>query len=316
MKKLLFVILAILVVSSVDAQILRSIARSAANQAKNSAEDRASDEVDKQVDKSVNKFFDNLMKSDTTKKESVENQEKSDESSSQPPESVARFMNSLGGKSDVKHKDVYSFSSQMVMVTEITDADGKKMDPVEYELAFSEKTSDAMFKVKGNSGDGNMVTIVDSENSCFLILTDKDGKKTGLATKFSTDSSKDEQEDNNEVNGETSDTEPDCRMTKAGNTKKISGYSCEEYRCETDEAVTVAWVSKEFGADINKLYGHNAWGGKYNTAGVDGMVIQYEMKSKKDKSSSVMTIKSVDMHKSSSFSMAGYEISGFNFNIK
>lgn len=54
----------------------------------------------------------------------------------------------------------------------------------------------------------------------------------------------------------------------------------------------------------------------YKTNGLDGMVIQYETKSKKDKSVVVMTVKDINMNKASSFSTKGYQISGFSFGGK
>jgi hypothetical protein len=316
MKRLLFLTLALILVTSVNAQILRSIARSATNQVKNSAENRAVDETNKQVDKGVNKLFDNLIKDDTTKNKKNQNLKEQPDNNppeegaggNQPPASMSKFMKSMGVSSEeVKHKDVYKFSAQIVMVTQATNGEGEKMDPAEYKTCFNETTSDASF-VMGNQQGGSSTTIIDQENKCMLMLSEKDGKKTGLASKFDPDAkAKPATEQKSES------AEEDCMLAKTGKSQTISGYSCLEYRCETSKSISVVWVTKEFAAKNNKLFGGNAMGKTYKTGGLDGMIIQYETISKTDKSSSIMTVKSIDMNKSSSFSTAGYEISSFSF---
>jgi hypothetical protein len=313
MKKLIIVFLAMIMVTSVNAQILRSIARSAVNQAKNSAENRAEKEVDKKVDEEVNKSVDKMLESDST------DNKKSTQKASEDQDSVraSKFMTKLGiSTKEVKHKDVYKFSSQIVMVMQATDSNGKKQDPGEYISCFDETTSDVSF-VMGNQKDGSSTTIIDQENKCMLMLTDKDGKKTGFASKFDTDAKAKPATDEKPGTAQKSEpAEDDCKLTKTGKTQSISGYNCSEYRCENSEAISIAWVTKDFSSKNNKLFGNNAMGKSYKTEGLDGMVMQYETHSKKDKSSSIMTVKSIDMKKSSSFSTAGYEISNFSFTPK
>jgi len=319
MKKLVIVTLALIMVTSLNAQILKNIARSATNQAKNSAENRAVDETNKQVDKGVNKFFDNLIKEDSTKKEpqkdpaKVSTEQGADD---QPPASMSKFMKSMGvSTEEVKHKDVYKFSSQIVMVMQATDSDGKKQDPAEYVSCFDETSSDASF-VLGTKDGSSTTTIMDTENKCMLILTNSDGKKTGLASKFDPEAKSKTPEEKPGKTKKSESIEDDCILAKTGKSQSISGYNCSEYRCETSESISIVWVTKDFSAKNNKLFGSNAMGKTYKTDGLDGMVIQYETHSKTDKSSSIMTIKSIDMKKSSSFSTAGYEISSFSFGQK
>lgn len=322
MKKLFILIFAIFFITSVNGQVLRSIARSATNQAKNSAENRASKEVDNQVDKGVNKFIDNLIKEDSTKNK--ENQTtgttKNDTATGdndQAPAAVSNFMKSLGVSNEaIPHKDEYKFTGQIIMTIQITDSDGKSSNASEYQTCFDEKSSDAMFKMKSQDNNSTTSTIIDQQNNCMLMLTESDGKKTGFATKFDPNSSQNTQTAETTKTKETSNTDDDCTPVKTGKTKSISGYNCSEYRCETKDAISIVWLTKEFSANNNKLFSHNAMGMKYKTEGLDGMAMQYENYSKSDKSSSVMTVKSIDMNKSSSFSTVGYQISGFNFNSK
>jgi hypothetical protein len=314
MKKLLFVTFAIIFVTSVNAQVLKNIARGAGNKVLNSAGNRADKEVDKQIDKGVNKFFDKLIKEDTTKtKENATTGTAPTDTTTggnrEAPASVNKFMKSFGISNEaVAHKDVYSFTGQITMTMEATDSDGKKAPVSEYVTCINDKTSDAMFKTSAKDNSSETSTIIDSENKCMLMLTDSKGKKTGFATKFDPNSSK----NNNMEEKPASKTEESCTPAKTGNTKTISGYNCTEYRCEDKDGIIVVWTTKDFSASNNSIFSQNAVGKKYKTDGLEGMVIQYETHSKTDKSSSIMTIKDIDMSKSSSFSTVGYEISSFN----
>jgi hypothetical protein len=314
MKKLLFVAFAIIFVTSVNAQVLKNIARGAGNKVLNSAGNRADKEVDKQIDKGVNKFFDKLIKEDTTKTKENETTgtaptDTTTGGKEEVPASVNKFMRSLGVSNEaIPHKDVYSFTGQIVMSIDVTDSNGKKAASSDYVTCFNDKTSDAMFKANAQDNSSETSTIIDLENKCMLMLTDSKGKKTGFATKFDPNAS------NNTNTGDKNapKIEDECTPAKTGNTKTISGYNCSEYRCEDKESILIVWTTKDLSASNNSIFAQNAMGKKYKTDGFDGMVIQYETHSKTDKSSSITTIKSIDMSKSSSFSTVGYQISGFN----
>lgn len=326
MKKsvLLLFVLSLLFILPTQAQILRNIARSAINSAKNSAEERAEEEVDKKVENEVNKLFDKAIEKDSNDKGKNENpdvntseakpSDNTGSKSSNESQDLSGFMKKLGvSTEDVKHKDNYKFNSQMVTSIEMTDASGKKSDPMEYQMCFNESTSDLMMKA---SGSGNSsTTIIDVENSCMLVLTDSEGRKSGFASKFDPNA-KTASSPEGKVEEEKVEETEDCKMTKTGNSKVISGFQCKEYKCETSDEISIAWVTKDISANNNKIFKNSNFGSNYTTDGFEGMVIQYEFKSKKDKSSSVTTVKSIDMNKSSSFSTTGYSISGFSFTQK
>lgn len=309
MKKSIFFLIPALMlfVSPAQSQVLRSIARSAMNQAKNSVENRAEKEVDKKVDEAVNKSIDKALESDSTgeKENTLKAAGKQEDADSVR---ASKIMKSFGMSNDIKHKELYSFTAQITMISEITDAEGEKLAPVEYAVSFNENNSDANFQFSDQTGKSTTM-IYDQENKCMLMLSNAEGGKTGFATKIDVDA-------NQSKSGKTEDEVDDC-MKKTGNSKTISGYSCAEYRCETSDEITTAWVTKQFSSSNNKLFKNSGAGkGSYKTNGLDGMVIQYETKSKKDKSAMVMTVKNINMNKASSFSTKGYQISGFSFSGK
>jgi hypothetical protein len=310
MKKLVIVTLALALSFSGQSQILRSIMNSAKNQAVNSATNKASEKVDKEVDKGVNKLFDDATKEDSIKKakEKPEQNSTGQGGGDQPPASMSKFMKSMGISTEIPpHKDSYKFSAQIVSVTEATDGSGKKNDPVESTISFDDKTSDAMFRSKVQ--DNSSAIVMDQTNSCMIMLNESE--KSGIISKIDLSG-----QAGNTTTGEATKTENDCKMTKTGKTKSISGFNCSEYKCETATEITIAWTTKDFSAKNNKIFGNSGGGAKYRVDGMDGMVIQYEFYSKSDKSSSIMTIKAIDMNKSSSISLAGYQFSAFNIGQK
>lgn len=191
-----------------SAQVLRSIARSAMNQAKNSVENRAEKEVDKKVDEAINKSIDKALESDSTdsKKSSQKNSGNEENADSVR---ASKIMRSFGMSNDVKHKELYSFTAQITMISEITDAQGEKLAPVESAVSFNESNSDANFQFKDQTGKST--TIYDQENKCMLMLSNGEGGKTGFATKIDVDA-------NQSKSGKT-ETEADDCMKKTGNSK-------------------------------------------------------------------------------------------------
>ncbi|HPR32591.1 MAG TPA: DUF4412 domain-containing protein [Prolixibacteraceae bacterium] len=317
MKKLFLFFILLLGISVVaPAQILRGIVNRAANSAANKAEEKVGDEVEKQVDKQVSKFFDNMFKEDSTQAENeaedaenVENEE--EESMPRSQKSISNFMNSFGTNTPVTKKDTYRFTSQIVMLSEGTDADGNKIDPVDYIISYNDDNSDMLFAFRNNQGQESTI-IVDTENKVSLILSNEKGNKTGIATKF--DVEEGEEESASSSGSETEVSDEDC-YAKTGKSRTINGYSCKEYRCETDEDVSSIWVTNDLNRKYNNIFARNPMGGKYKNGKIEGMVIEWTYRSKTDQSSSVMTVKSFDPKKSSSFSTEGYEIMSFSMKV-
>ena len=269
MKKKILIILPLFLVllNTANGQILRNIAKSAKNQARNSAEDRANEEVNKEVDKSVNKFIDNLIGVDSTQSTTPDGKRKPPENAAENSQAnVSRFMQNLGiSTADVVKKDIYKFNFQIVTITESTDYDGTKQAPVEFIFNSNDDNSDFMFEAK-NEGTKS-ATIFDNENKCMLILSEENGQKTGFATKFDPEAFA--QGANTvyqsgiaaaEIEEMDDEEEPECEMAKTGRTKTISGYKCSEFRCETDSEIEVAWITKDFSASKNNIFGQTPWG--------------------------------------------------------
>lgn len=309
MKKLFSLSLIVfLFVVGVKAQVVRGLVRSAKNQAIESTQDRANKEVEKKVDKGVNKFFDNLIKEDTTANEKPASEQASDDGQ-EIPKGLSKMLGSIGMNANVKYKESYSFNSEILMTIEMTDADGNKLPPSEYSVRMNDKTND--FGMLTSNKEAETTFVFDTENQCTLFLTNSNGQKSGLATSLNTDELKKNSAGTENASENTS--EADC-FKKTGNKKNISGYSCEEYRCEDSEGITSTWITRDLDSKINRIYNSGLLANNYGKANeMNGVAIEYHFKSKKDRSESRTTLKSFDMNKKSSISTAGYQISGMSF---
>ncbi|MDA3816415.1 MAG: hypothetical protein PF486_03495 [Prolixibacteraceae bacterium] len=314
MKKLVFLFISIFILGSIsaEAQILRNIARKAARQAKESVEDRASEEAEKEVDEQVNKAIDKILESDSTKSKKEE-EVQNEPSSSKSSDRASAIMKAMGVETtDIPHKDMYKFNAEIISVTEVTNESGKKEQPVESKMLMNADNSDILFTMKSNKEDG--VSIIDKENACALILAEKDGEKTGLALRVNPDNPEESVDEipGMKMNHKETGVEDDCQPVKTSKTKTISGYKCNEYRCENDDEIQIAWITNE--VDTDKRFNNMEWFNQYVSNELGGVIMSYENHSKTDQSSTVMTIKSIDWDKSSSFSTEGYEISSFSYN--
>jgi hypothetical protein len=318
MNKIVLIFLSVFMFASLssEAQFLDRLAREAVRQAERSAEERATKEVQKEVDKQVNKAIDDIVESDSTsmdqKKANSEPTLRSDS------ERASAIMGALGiSTADIDFKNQYVFTSFISTISESVDADGNAQEPVESDIFMNADSKDVMFEVRAENQMSN--TIFDSENKCMLILTQENGKKTGMATKIDVDDSQDDVEAERSQPEETvpvpvsmyAEDDDDCLPQKTGKSKTISGFKCYEYRCETDEEIDVIWTTKDVKFD-KKLSGLS-WVESLSNSVYDGMIIRYENYSKMDKSSTVTTITSVDYNKKNIFSAGDYEISSLSF---
>lgn len=297
-----------------QAQFLDRLAREAVRQAERSAEKRATKEVQEEVDKQVNKAIDEVLESDSAAVEPQE--EKQTSSQSSDSKRATALMSAIGISTEaIDFKDSYDFTSEIVTLTESTESDGNVAPNVETVMAVNEKNEDVMIVVNGEGQQA--ITIIDNSNACMLILTNDNGKKSGVATKVNIDNP-DSIAENVTVPLDAftygmDEEEDECKPVKTGKTKTISGFKCQEYRCETDTEIDVLWTTKD--VSFNENMKEVSWIGNFSTTAFEGMIIRAENYSKEDKSSSIMTVTSVDWNKKNTFSTNDYEISSFSFGM-
>ena len=329
MKKPLFFTLTALIFCfcTVNAQIvpdyLKKKQKEILKSATKKADEKVDEEIDKQVQKGVDKLFNKLSKEIETATDSINEAKDSTKATelnagSQNSEerlnaAMGNYMKALGVGVDVPHKDAYRFNSAMNILIEHTKSDGSVDDPVFYNMYFSSDGSDYGMIFKDESSN-NSTFVFDSENNCTLILMDDGEQKTGIATRISEERLKDYEEVAGDYVEEEIKKPEDYNLKKTGKTKVISGYKCDEYMAEDEEAVLTLWVTNDLKGKVNKkLFKNQYFGGSiWMTEIGDGVVIQSIDKSKQTKEVSTMTVKELDFNTNKSITTNGYTITGIS----
>ncbi len=189
----------------------------------------------------------------------------------------------LGMNKAANVPDAYTFDYSLEV--EVKDYDDKK-----HNMRYFFSKDGKIMGMQEYSADKKDVVVFDSENDVMVVYSvDKNGKKTAqalpsvmkLASAFAGKAVKEEMEKQN------------FNVSKTGKTKKIIGYTCDEYLVETDEDKTVAYVSNSFPVSFTKTFGesmNNFLPSNYTNSSdlMEGMSLltQYQNKEDKKRSSS------------------------------
>lgn len=252
MKKLVIPIIVLLILPSYNICNAQAILRNIANRAKNKVEERVEkkveQKVDQEVEKEVDKRLDEALEIDST----YDNSEKAVEERSNAR--GQKIMNRIGMNSaPANYENSYSFSSNVKMETESYNKKGKleskgylntywgsSMDVYAYEIVDEERAEDE----KG-------LFIFDAKNMVSIILSEKEGEKTGIVTGL--DLSQMVVPDS--LKNEAGNVALNKNVRKTGSTKTILGYKCDEYVYEDAEDVSNVWITKDKTWKTGSLFG-------------------------------------------------------------
>ena len=290
-----------------------------AKKASEKIEQKAEDRAEKKMDEKIDEGFDNL-------EESLENEE--DETQAKDKEEKDRkrmdaFMKKVGVSSEpVPIEDQYRFSSKMSMHFKNLDGDGNVKDEgdvVTY-LTPGEKNFAYEFisgRPSGIEGPEKGVFIMDYANGATIILSDQDGKKTGVVygIKFFEEGIEDDDDYVGESEEELDYMNPNYKKT--GRTKNIAGYRCEEYVFDTEEEKGSFWVTEKAGWKANDTFSAIFRAGLYSHGVYQGMLMESESADKETGEKSMMQVTELDDNVSVSFIPGDYELTNLgsiNFN--
>lgn len=215
------------------------------------------------------------------------------------------IMEGFGVEENAKFESQYKFDAWFQM--QITDykPNGKEDSQEVYNTYINKSNRDYCMEYR--EPGTNSAILFDSSAFAMIILSDEEGEKTGFATKVDPETFEDmigdEIEDNDEFN-----------PLKTGKTKKILGYTCDEYLVKEEGGEAHMWVSEKLGKEINKEMLNNAtvFGSVFQYSRVvNGMVLEYEFLDA-DGEKTVMEVIDLDLKKTHSFSTEGYNITSIN----
>jgi hypothetical protein len=254
MKKtwiLLFVLAGALCFSQpVQAQgFLKKMANKALKKTQEKAEERAEDKMDEQVDKGLDKIEDSL---ESNRNDSVGNQRGEMSREDRQQERMQRIMKGMGMSGEpVPIEKEYDFQYSTTMVVKSYKKDGSLesdgtlvtfMNPGKHNFAYEFEGGEME-----NGSKGKGIYIFDYKNKATIILSDQDGKHTGIV--YGLDLMTNIDSLYNASAG--METAPDNmaamnpNLKKTGRTKTIAGYTCEEYVYEDEMDKADFWISRD-----------------------------------------------------------------------
>lgn len=221
----------------------------------------------------------------------------------------------LGGKTDIKHSDVYDFTGRIYMTMETYDKkDVKKSDYFTY---FNSGIPNAGIEVKivdPDNKDQSIPTtfLFDGENRCFMILMEGTDSKTGIISTIPDDSTL-----NAQAKGMKNQEQKPAVITKTGNSKVIAGYRCDEYKVVEpgEEGYSNVWMTKDVKIKADKRYWSKAGMPTYygHPEFEGSMILAFDAFDKAGKPEMKMETLEINENFRHSISTVGYSFIKMNF---
>lgn len=220
------------------------------------------------------------------------------------------YMKAFGLTDNVPHDDVYNFNAYIQMELSTYKKNGALDEQTVYDNYMHKEDADYAMVFK--DGKDQSTIIFDTKNLAMLILTNSDGEKTGFATTIDPETWAATAED---LGGKQAESyEPtdwqDYKPTKTGKTKKILGYTCDEYMVQDEDGEVHMWVSEELGKELHKEWMKNqqTFGNAFAYAwALNGMVLEYDA-IEKNGEKEVMLVTDIDLNHSHSVNTKDYAI--------
>jgi hypothetical protein len=280
---------------------LRNKVNKAVDVATQTVNKRVDQEIQERTERAVQKQLDKAFPGDTTKDKS----------------SKGGFnlsgMKFGTGEVTLKYAEEYKFTGRIAMEMETFDNE-KSNGKMDYILLFSENSPNSAIEMRSldqKETPGSMWFVFDAENKCFLMLTESEGKKSGLISSIPEDTTTYQQ-------GDIKDVPVDTRQysyQKTGRTKTIAGYKCDEYlaKDEEDQTESSMWFTKDMNLKVNRkgmatagIPAVNA-----NSEFYGGMMMEMETR-EKGKVTSRMLTKEVNDKVNQTVDCRGYQLMQFN----
>lgn len=221
----------------------------------------------------------------------------------------------LGGKTDIKHNDVYDFTGRIYMIMETYDK--KEVTKSDYFTYFNATTSNAGIEVKIEDPDKkeqSMLTtfIFDNDNRCFMTLMGGTDSKTGIISTIPDDSTL-----NAQARGTKNQQEKPAVITRTGNSKVIAGYKCDEYKVVEpgEDGYSNVWMTKDVKIRADKRnWGKAGMPTYYGNPEFEGaMMLALESYDKAGKLAMKMETREINENFKHSISTVGFSFIKMNF---
>ena len=225
------------------------------------------------------------------------------------------------GFNNVKYDLAYSYTSSMKMDIETLDSASTEVNKATYTSYFDKNSKNFAMEFEAvDKESGQMqksLMIFDYKNMSMLILSEKDGKKSGMAMVIPSDSTQaaNETEQSAEATKQEDLSAYNTYYKATGRSKNIAGYNCKEYAYENPEGRVELWSTNDFKYDYSTAYGQMNGFQALATAGTGGYllgtVMEMHFKDSDSQARSDLFVKEINPSTTKSFNIADYQIIGF-----
>ena len=288
--------------------LMKGIKNKAQEKIEQRVEQRANEKIDNEIDKQLDKAEEAIFTEDEKNESGMVSNRKNNND-----ERLMSMMKQMGvGGEPVPIEDSYTLDNLVQMHIESFDESGKKTSEGEFITHLGSNSKSMAYElISGDVAEPGMgFIIVDAVNKATIMLSEEDGKKTGLVYGLGTffESVQDESLEDLDLS-ETPETYlANPNVSKTGRTKTIAGFKCEEYKYTDENSVSNYWITqdikmntKDFFSTLFKtsLYTHGmAWGYMMEATTVNNT----------NGEKSNMTVTRVDKNSNRKISMSDYQI--------
>lgn len=321
LTKILAALMMLLAVNTLNAQIVNDLLKKTTKKTVNKTTESATENASEKASDKLSKFLKNKVKEseNNTSTESENTDENTNEQNSSTESDVnplGNLVNQLSGNGEkINTESVYHFDAYIAYHIK-TKKEGEDETNGEMKSYYCANSDDNAFEFEDKNTQQTTVFISDFKNKALLMLSQKDGKKSGFVMPLSEQETTIEnlEDENDEQEVESEDVNA-LQYRKTGRTKKILGYTCDEYVGEDNDSKAEIWTTTQLKFSSNKglsklseMHGVNS-----GAAYPNGFVMEMHTTGKKDNSKIDMVVTAIDESTSKKISAEGYQLINFNF---
>ena len=270
----------------------------------NKIEERAERKVDESIDKQLDKVEEAVEQNEPSATGEEGGGKTSDE------QRMQRMLKGLGISGDpVPVETSYSFNNLIQMHIESFDKDGKLNSEGEFVTHFNPNTTSMAYEViSGNMGQpGQGLFIIDMKNEAVIILSEEEGKKSGLVYGIGAFFGKESEElQNTELDETPENFLANPNLSKTGKTKNIAGYKCDEYKYSDEESESHIWITNDLKLDTRDFFNTLFKTNMYAKGFPWGYMMESTTIDKETGEKSFMQVTKVDNNSDKRFSLSDY----------
>jgi len=291
---------------------LEKMAKKALKKTQEKAEQRAEDKVDQQIDKGLDRLEDSIV---GNKNDTVSAKEEENSRDAMRQERMQRMMKSMGMSGEpVPIEKEYEFKYSTTMNIKTYKKDGSLANDANMVTFMNPGRHNFAYEFTGGESDGSPkgkgVYIFDYKNKATIILSDEDGKHTGLVYGLNLMMNADSllEADKEMQENPTDMTTLNPNLKKTGRTKTIAGYKCDEYVYEDEMDKSDFWVTRDVKLETRDLMSAVFKTALYSNGMPWGFLMESESLDKETGERTVLKVTDVNQDSHKTFDLSQYQV--------